>query len=94
MCGSLVAEEPELLPDVLFGAACSLAMDGVAAGHLLGAWEAGRSALRREPALRRLTRQASASAAPRAGSARPGAAGSARWARRSPTACASRRRRA
>ena len=32
---------PALLPDVLFGAACSLAMDGVAAHHLLGAWEAG-----------------------------------------------------
>jgi hypothetical protein len=48
MCGSLVADEPDLLPDVLFGAACSLAMDGVAAGHLLGAWEAGRSALRKD----------------------------------------------
>jgi hypothetical protein len=48
MCGSLVAEEPELAADVLFGAACSLAMDGVAATHLLGAWEIGRSALRRE----------------------------------------------
>ena len=46
MCGSLVTEEPELLPDVLFGAACSLAMDGVTAEHLLGAWDAGRSALR------------------------------------------------
>jgi len=46
MCGSLVREEPGLLPDVLFGAACSLAMDGVAAEHLLGAWAAGRSALR------------------------------------------------
>jgi heme oxygenase-like protein len=46
MCGSLVAEEPGLLPDVLFGAACSLAMDGIAADHLLGAWAAGRSALR------------------------------------------------
>jgi hypothetical protein len=46
MCGSLVAEEPDLLPDVLFGAACSLAMDGVAAEHLLGAWESGRPALR------------------------------------------------
>ncbi|MCW2699481.1 MAG: uncharacterized protein JWQ45_1016 [Blastococcus sp.] len=46
MCGSLVAEEPGLAPDVLFGAACSLALDGVAARHLLGAWEAGRSALR------------------------------------------------
>ncbi|UOY03045.1 iron-containing redox enzyme family protein [Blastococcus sp. PRF04-17] len=51
MCGSLVAEEPELAADVLFGAACSLAMDGVAAQHLLGAWECGRSALRREPPL-------------------------------------------
>jgi hypothetical protein len=46
MCGSLVAEHPELAGDVLFGAACSLAMDGLAAQHLLGAWEAGRSALR------------------------------------------------
>jgi hypothetical protein len=46
MCGSLVAEEPALAPDLLFGAACSLAMDGVAATHLLGSWETGRSALR------------------------------------------------
>ncbi|WP_089337618.1 iron-containing redox enzyme family protein [Blastococcus mobilis] len=51
MCGSLVAEQPDLAPDVLFGAACSLAMDGVAAAHLLGAWEIGRSALRRHDAL-------------------------------------------
>ncbi|MGY1704365.1 iron-containing redox enzyme family protein [Geodermatophilus sp. SYSU D00697] len=46
MCGSLVAEEPELARDVLFGAACALAADGLAARHLLGAWEAGRSGLR------------------------------------------------
>jgi hypothetical protein len=46
MCGSLVEEEPALAADVLFGAACSLAMDGLAAVHLLGAWESGRSALR------------------------------------------------
>src|SRR4051812_32578691 len=51
MCGSLVADEPQLTDDVLFGAACSLAMDAVAANHLLGAWEAGRSALRRERTL-------------------------------------------
>ena len=51
MCGSLVAEEPHLAADVLFGAACSLAMDAVTAHHLLGAWEAGRSGLRRERAL-------------------------------------------
>jgi Iron-containing redox enzyme len=51
MCGSLVAAEPELAADVLFGAACSLAMDGLAATHLLGFWETGRSALRREASL-------------------------------------------
>jgi len=51
MCGSLVAGEPALTDDVLFGAACSLAMDGLVARHLLGAWEAGRSGLRRERAL-------------------------------------------
>ena len=51
MCGSLVAEEPALAADVLFGAACSLAMDGLAARHFLDAWEAGRSALRRQRAL-------------------------------------------
>ena len=51
MCGSLVAGEPTLTADVLFGAACSLAMDGLAAQHLLGEWEAGRSALRGRPAL-------------------------------------------
>ncbi|MCW2580704.1 MAG: uncharacterized protein JWR82_2305 [Blastococcus sp.] len=48
MCGSLVTDEPDLAPDVLFGAACSLALDAVAATHLLGAWETGRSALRQE----------------------------------------------
>jgi hypothetical protein len=51
MCGSLIGEEPGLAADVLFGAACSLAMDAVAAHHLLGAWEAGRSGLRRERTL-------------------------------------------
>ena len=51
MCGSLLADEPALAEDVLFGAACSLALDGVAATHLLGAWESGRSALRRERSL-------------------------------------------
>lgn len=51
MCGSLVGEEPELAADVLFGAACSLAMDAVAAHHLLSAWEAGRTGLRRERTL-------------------------------------------
>ncbi len=46
MCGSLVAGEPHLTADVLFGAACSLALDGLTARYLLGAWETGGSALR------------------------------------------------
>jgi hypothetical protein len=46
MCGSLVAETPELADDVLFGAACSLAVDGLAARVLLDAWLSGGSALR------------------------------------------------
>ncbi|WP_369133110.1 iron-containing redox enzyme family protein [Modestobacter sp. I12A-02662] len=50
MCGSLVAETPALAADVLFGARCSLVLDGLAATHLLGAWEQGRSGLRDEAA--------------------------------------------
>jgi hypothetical protein len=48
MCGSLVTAEPSLAADVLFGAQCSLALDGLTAVHLLDAWNAGRSALRQE----------------------------------------------
>jgi len=48
MCGSFVAEFPDLVADVLFGAACALAVDGVAARVLLNAWAGGRSALRHE----------------------------------------------
>jgi hypothetical protein len=51
MCGALVAEEPGLAADVLFGAACALAMDGVTATHLLGEWGEGRSGLYRERSL-------------------------------------------
>jgi hypothetical protein len=51
MCGALVAEEPQLAGDVLFGAACALALDGVTATHLLGAWEQDRSGLYRAGSL-------------------------------------------
>jgi hypothetical protein len=50
MCGSLVTEDPALAADVLFGAACALAVDGLTASELLAAWEAGRSGLRTRPA--------------------------------------------
>jgi hypothetical protein len=46
-----VAEDPSLAADVLFGAQCSLALDGLTAVHLLGAWEAGRTGLRGEEPL-------------------------------------------
>lgn len=66
MCGSLVAEQPSLAADVLFGAACSLAMDGVTARHLVGAWEAGRSGLRRARVLAGYSRVVAGSAPVRA----------------------------
>jgi Iron-containing redox enzyme len=46
LCGSLVAEEPELADEILFGAACALHLDNVFAGHLLRRWSAAESSLR------------------------------------------------
>lgn len=46
LCGSLVADEPQLTDDVLFGAACALHLDNLFAEHLLNCWSAGRSSLR------------------------------------------------
>ncbi|WP_435768343.1 iron-containing redox enzyme family protein [Nocardioides sp. SYSU DS0651] len=52
ICGSLVAEEPELADDVLFGAMACLAVDGLAAETMLRRWEerrAGRPSADRRP---------------------------------------------
>jgi Iron-containing redox enzyme len=46
MCGGLVAERPELAADVLFGAACCLALDRLFAEHLLDRWHASACSLR------------------------------------------------
>ncbi len=46
LCGSLVAEHPELAADVLFGAASSEVLGGRVGAHLLGSWAAGSSSLR------------------------------------------------
>ena len=46
LAGSLAEDEPELLDDILFGAAACLTIDGWAGDHILNAWEAGRSSLR------------------------------------------------
>lgn len=51
MCGGLVEAQPDLAADVLFGAACALAVDRRFAVHLLDQWAAGRSSLREIEAL-------------------------------------------
>ncbi|RNE57023.1 iron-containing redox enzyme family protein [Cryobacterium tepidiphilum] len=46
LAGSLAEDEPQLLPDILFGANACLTIDGWAGDHILASWEAGRSSLR------------------------------------------------
>jgi hypothetical protein len=46
LCAGLVADEPELTDDVLFGAAACLYLDARFARHLLDCWADGRSSLR------------------------------------------------
>ena len=50
MAGGLFESEPELLEDIYFGAAAALALDALAAGRTLSAWEAGNSSLRTQDA--------------------------------------------
>lgn len=46
LAGSLAEDRPDLLPDIMFGAAACLTVDGWAGSHLLEAWERGASSLR------------------------------------------------
>ncbi len=46
MAAGLIAQEPKLAADVLFGARALLAVEGVFAERVLEAWTAGRSSLR------------------------------------------------
>ena len=50
LCGSLALDEPALAGDVVFGAAAGILLDQLFAEHVLGAWSAGRSSLRVQPA--------------------------------------------
>lgn len=50
ICGALVADEPELLDDVLFGAAACLTLDGLAGQVLLERWRGSRRPHRRTDA--------------------------------------------
>jgi hypothetical protein len=46
LAGGLVRQQPELGPDVLWGARCLLAVEADWARHLLRAWEVGETSLR------------------------------------------------
>jgi hypothetical protein len=46
LAGSLAEDRPELLEDIMFGAAACLTVDGWMGGHILDAWSAGASSLR------------------------------------------------
>ncbi|MET1074505.1 MAG: iron-containing redox enzyme family protein, partial [Umezawaea sp.] len=45
LCGGYVQDHPDSADDILFGAACALAVDNVMAAHLLAKWDGGSSAL-------------------------------------------------
>ncbi|XHM11933.1 iron-containing redox enzyme family protein [Leifsonia sp. T36S-04] len=46
LAGGLAEQQPELLPDIVFGATACLYVDGLAGLHMLESFEAGRSSLR------------------------------------------------
>uniref|UniRef100_UPI003D6D5F86 iron-containing redox enzyme family protein n=1 Tax=Microbacterium proteolyticum TaxID=1572644 RepID=UPI003D6D5F86 len=50
LAGTLAEDRPDLLPDILFGAAVCLSVDGRVGEHLLDAWGRGASSLRPEDA--------------------------------------------
>jgi hypothetical protein len=57
LAGSLVADQPDLAHDVLFGAESLFVLEQRFAAALLGSWNAGRSSLLPEPALPRAVGQ-------------------------------------
>ncbi|WP_226531280.1 iron-containing redox enzyme family protein [Microbacterium paraoxydans] len=48
LAGSLAEDHPEMLPDIMFGAAACLTVDGWGGAATLEAWTAGASALRQQ----------------------------------------------
>ncbi|GAB3615598.1 iron-containing redox enzyme family protein [Okibacterium endophyticum] len=56
LAGGLAEDEPELLPDIVFGAAACLAVDGLVSRHMHDCWSEGRSSLRMPLADRSATR--------------------------------------
>jgi len=46
LAGALAEDQPELLPDIMFGAGACLTVDGLVAAHVLESWQRGESSLR------------------------------------------------
>lgn len=46
LAGALAEDQPELLGDIMFGAAACLTVDGLVAAHMLESWTRGESSLR------------------------------------------------
>ena len=63
LAGGLAEAEPELLEDILFGAATVLTLDALQGGEQLAAWKEGRSALRETSSSRFGTQALDAAAA-------------------------------
>jgi hypothetical protein len=47
LCGAFAVEHPTAVADLMFGAACCLALDDAFAAHVLACWQAGESSLHR-----------------------------------------------
>ena len=47
LAGALAEDRPDLLPDIMFGAAACLTIDGLVGAELLEKWERGESSLRK-----------------------------------------------
>jgi hypothetical protein len=45
LCGGLAEAEPELIGDILYGAACALTLDDLWAAHVMDRWARGESSL-------------------------------------------------
>lgn len=54
LAGGLVHDEPHLAPDILWGARCLIALDGLWSTHILAGWSEGRSSLLADPAVARV----------------------------------------
>ena len=48
LAGALAEDRPDLLPDIMFGAAACVTVDGWVGAHILDAWSNGESSLRAE----------------------------------------------